>query len=53
MDDATFMKKASLDTFCDTLEGIDANYGLQYHYGREIQDPKDVCYAENVFELHK
>lgn len=53
MDDAVFMKKASLDTFCDTLDAIDTKFGLKHHYGRSIQDPKQACYAQDVFDLHK
>lgn len=34
------MKKASLDTFCDTLEGIDNAYSLRRYYGAGLSDPK-------------
>lgn len=34
------MKKASLDTFCDTLEGIDGTYSLRKYYGAGLSDPK-------------
>lgn len=53
MDDADFMKKASLDTLCDTLQSIDRQYGLISRYGRDLKDPKQVCYSENVLDLHK
>lgn len=53
MPDQIFMKKASLDTLCDTLQSIDTQYALKNHYGYAIQDPKQACYAETVFQLHK
>lgn len=53
MDDSDFMKKASLDTFCDTLDAIDTQFGLKHQYGHSIQDPKQACYAQDVFDLHK
>lgn len=53
LDQQEFLKSATLNTICDTMQDIDTRFDLKKHYGKQLRRPIDVCYDTTAAEMCK
>lgn len=53
MEKQHFIKSATLNTLCDTLQALDRRFDLQKYYGKQLSRPRQVCFSETVHQLCK
>lgn len=48
-----FLKSATLNTLCDTLQSMDQRFDLKKYYGKQLKQPRQVCFQQTVAQLCK